>query len=95
MKLPNDISTVQAKKWPALDKRTAGEYLAYIAFVCAGVVLALNAIITSGQTVVSWLDDVRRPADARSLPTIQNVTFALLPAGIPADVKNAPSMDTY
>ncbi len=75
--------------------RTLASYAAYLAVVCVAVMIALGALLLSGQTALAWLEDVRRPVESRSLPMTQNVTFSMLPQGVPADVKNSGVIDQF
>ncbi len=70
-------------------------FFAYIAVICAATAFALGALYVFGRTTVTWLDDMRRPVESRGLPTTQDVSFRMLPHGVPASIKSSGAVDRF
>jgi hypothetical protein len=76
----------------------ATEYIAYVALLSVGVLLAIMMFALSANVAVRWLDIISKPAflaDAGPTPTradwptsVTPVKFAALPTPAPADAKN-------
>ena len=80
---------------------TATEYFAYIGMMSAAVVVAVAALVFSGQTALKWVDAVARPAEStmQLKPTVApshvpatektvRGTFAMLPSAMPLRLRD-------
>ena len=67
------------------------QYLAYIGVICTAVFVAIAAITFSAQTALVWIDAAARPTASQPPATVIEkpapVTFAMLPASMPVDMK--------
>ncbi len=71
------------------DTRTIAHYFAYLGLMTIAAMIAMFALYESGRSVVGYLDGMRRPAEMQATPIRQNANFALLPNGVPNDIKNS------
>lgn len=80
---------------------TATEYFAYIGMMSAAVVVAVAALVFSGQTALKWVDAIARPAettlqlkptvDPSPVPATEKTvrgTFAMLPSSMPLRLRD-------
>jgi hypothetical protein len=80
---------------------TATEYFAYIGMMSAAVVVAVAALVFSGQTALKWVDAIARPAETtmQLKPTVApspvpatektvRGTFAMLPSSMPLRLRD-------
>ena len=60
------------------------QYFAYIALICAAVVIATVTIVYSAQAALVWVDRAAYPGGKiEALRPATNVGFAMLPASAP------------
>jgi hypothetical protein len=83
------ISQAAAETMKLADTRTIAHYFAYLGVMTITAMIAIFALYESGRSVMSYLDGMRRPAEMQAMPIRQDVNFALLPNGVPNDIKNS------
>lgn len=83
------MNGAEAQTLRLADTRTIAHYFAYLGLVILAAMISMAALVASGRSVVSYLDGMRRPAEMQATPIRQNANFALLPNGVPNDIKNS------
>lgn len=83
------MNGAEAQTLRLADTRTITHYFAYLGLVTLAAMIAMAALFASGRSVVGYLDGMRRPAEMQANPIRQNANFALLPNGVPNEIKNS------
>ena len=88
-------ATINAiKNSPAVEGMV--QYFAYVALICAAVVVATVTIVFSAQTALVWIDHAAYPGGKiEALRPAANASFAMLPASVPVALETAEAGATF